>query len=67
MLDNCLSGELTKSNKIGGACDTYGEGFCEEIFRKESVEKARRRWEYNIKMGLKEMKWAVEPDLSGSG
>ena len=67
MLNNCLSGELTMHNKIGEACGTYGGGFYEEILRKEIVGRARQRWEYDIKMDLKEMKWAVGPDLSGSG
>jgi hypothetical protein len=64
LFTNFVLGELTKWNKVGGACGTYG-GFYEKILKKEPVGRARRRWEYNIKMDLKEMKWEVGPDLSG--
>jgi hypothetical protein len=44
----------------------YG-GFYDEILKKDPVGRAKRRWEYDIKMDLREIIWEVGPDLSGSG
>ena len=34
---------------------------------KRPLERTRRRWEDNIKMGLKEIEWGRGLNLSGSG
>jgi hypothetical protein len=50
-------------NGIGGACSTHGE-VCNayKIFvgkpeENRSIGRPRRRWENNIRMGLKEIAW----------
>jgi hypothetical protein len=35
------------------------QGFGEKARRKETSRKTRRRWEYNIKMNLREIGWGV--------
>jgi len=53
-------GDETKMNNMGGACSTYGrqemriQNYLWEDLRERLRGRPRRRWEDNIKMGLKE-------------
>jgi hypothetical protein len=45
---------------MGGACGTYeGAERCkvEKLKRKKPLDKPRRRWEYNIKLNMEEIRW----------
>jgi len=50
---------------MSGTCSTYGEeerfiqGFVGKPEGKRSLERPRRRWEYNIKMDLQEVRCGV--------
>jgi hypothetical protein len=43
-----------KENEVGSAC---GRG--EKVRRKRALGRASRRWEYGIKMDLREVGWGV--------
>jgi hypothetical protein len=57
------SGDKIKKNEMYRVCSTYGEdqrciqGFGWETQEMRSLGRPRRRWEYNIKMDLREVGW----------
>jgi hypothetical protein len=58
------SGDKIEKNEMGWSCSTYlGEerfiqGFGGEASGKEPLGRPRRRWDVNIKMDLKEVRWS---------
>ena len=63
LLTKYCSGYKIEKNEVGGACSAYGGEERRGVYRvlvgkpegKRSLGRPRRRWEDNIKMGLKEV------------
>jgi hypothetical protein len=68
-----IFGDQIKKTEMGRACSTYSveegciQGFGGETWGKDSLLRPRRRWENNIKMGIREVGWSNSLDLTGSG
>jgi hypothetical protein len=65
------SDDEVKNTKMGRTCSTYGSGGYRVLVGKPEGRRPHgrpsRRWEYNIKMDLREVGWRHGLDESGSG
>jgi len=60
------SGDKIREDEMSGARSTHDRWEMHTKFWLENLNgRPRRKWEYNIKLGLREIRW--ELDSSGSG
>ena len=65
MFTQYFSDDKLEKNEMGGACSVYGweERRIQDLggvtWRKETIWKTKRRWDYNIEMDIKEVEFGA--------